>query len=49
MCLFSFGKLLRLVSVAFFLMSFRNGKREERWEGRPRGMMHGQLFRSHKT
>ena len=28
---------LWLVSVAFFfVMAFRNGKREERWEGKPR-------------
>ena len=28
---------LCLVSVAFFVLSLRNGRREERWEGRPRG------------
>ena len=40
---------LFLLFFFFFVMLFRNGKREERWEGRPRGMMHGQLFCSHKT
>ena len=46
MCLFSFRKLF--VSVAFFfffVLSFRNGKREERWERKT----HGQLFCPHKT
>ena len=35
-----------LVWLVFFVMLF---KREERWEGRLRGMMHGQLFCLHKT
>ena len=29
----------------FFVLLFRNGKREERWEGKA----HGQLFCPHKT
>ena len=29
----------------FFVLSFRNGKRKERWEGKT----HGQLFCPHKT
>ena len=52
MCLFSCRKFLcdlfLLLSVFFFVIMFRNGKKE-RWEGRPRGMMHGQPFCSHKT
>ena len=40
---------LFLLLFFFFVMLFRKGKREERWEGKPRGMMHGQFFCSHKT
>ena len=36
MCLFSFRKLFVTCSCCFFFFClFRNGKREERWEGRP--------------
>ena len=47
-----FRKLCDLFLLFFFfflVMLFRNGRREERWEGRPRKMMHGQLFCPHKT
>ena len=41
MHLFSFRKLFVTCSCYFFcclfVLLFRNGKREERWEGRPRG------------
>ena len=34
---FSFRKLFVTCFCCFFVMSFRSGKREERWDGRPRG------------
>ena len=48
MCLFSFRKLFVTCFCCFFfffVLSFGNGKREERWEGKT----HGQLFGPHKT
>ena len=36
---------LFLLLFFFFVLSFRNGKREERWEGKT----HGQLFCSQQT
>ena len=44
---FPFCDLFLLLFFSFFfVLSFRNGKREERWEGRPRGrcMVNGIMF-----
>ena len=49
MCSFSFRKLCcDLFLLFFFVLLFRNGKREERWElGKAEGKMHGLYVIAH--